>query len=162
MSITFALPNYSFGTSAGNAVVQDPQNWNRSNTFSGPSPFEIPEFVNLTLESPTKLSVEFRYPNQEQAEGMDRQASNDGSVSVRLAAKTKKILKIEYRGDIEKFLASSFQIDERVFGSFGEPSSQTLNSFRQNLSLIKNILGSMPQEVAGQLRSAVKAGAPQP
>lgn len=156
MSITFALPNYSFGTSAGHAITPDPRGWRASPVFSGPSPSEIPDFVYLTVKSPSELVVEFRYANQEPAEEKDRVASADGHVLVRLADKTKKILKIDYRGDIEKFFASQFQIDEHVLGLPGIVQNQTANSFRQNLTLVQNILRSMPQEVSGKLHEALR------
>src|ERR1700722_2693120 len=147
MTTTFALPDYSFASAMSRALSK-PSYSVAGTSYSGPSPFEVPEAVEITLERGDNLTFQFSYSDQEKSEGCDRPASTDGCVTVQLGAKTKKILQIRFRGDVEKRLQTNLAIDiALVVPTTEQLPKQSANSFRQNAIVIQSILTSIPAEL---------------
>lgn len=123
----------------------------------GPSPFEVPESIEAEIASPDSMTLRFWYPNDEVPEEHIRAASKDGSISCRLGRETKKILEVILTGDLVKLLDRGIRLDTAHFLDIGQDSPRARNTFRQNLSVVKLILESIPPEFSGQLESAIQS-----
>jgi hypothetical protein len=147
---TFDLPNSSsFIQGLVRSIASEQPQSAGGTTFAGPSPFEIPESIRLTLEAPDELVFQFDYTDNEKPEDQERRAVPDGSITALLADKTKKILRLRIHREIEELFESTVSLDV----NFANPpnravvSTRTLNSFRRSAAVIEEILHSIPPDI---------------
>jgi hypothetical protein len=155
---TIAIPTYSFARGLSGSLVRH-HFYGDGTEFSGPTPFEIPERVMLTVEDREHMTFEFEYSDREQPEDSWRRALADGTASALLAQTSKKILRLRFTGWIGRHLEAHFGFDQQAIISSGERfPRRSQMSLERNASVVKRILASTPDEVLEQLRSL--AGAP--
>lgn len=153
---TISIPTYSFARGLSGSLVRRHHFYGDGTEFSGPTPFEIPESVTLTVDDQGNMTFEFVYSDREQPEGSFRPAQTDGTASVLLAETSKKILRLKFTGWIEKHLDSHFAFNKEVITSSGEPERLTRRSqasLERNAAVVRNILVATPDEVLEQLRA---------
>jgi hypothetical protein len=122
----------------------------------GPSPFEIPESVEASVDSPNQMTFRFWYPNAELAETEERAASHDGTITCKLARETKKILEVTLHGDVLELVNGGIDLKPQYFASISQSATlQTRNAFEQNLHVIRSILGSIPEQFHRELKSRI-------
>lgn len=159
---TFDLPNSSsFIQGLVRSIASEQPQSAGGTTFAGPSPFEIPESIRLTLEAPDSLVFQFEYTDNEKPEDHERRAVPDGSIRVLLADKTKKILRLRIHRDMEELLRSTVSLDVNLANppDRAAVSTRTLNSFRRSVTVIEEILNSIPPDIRQALvLSARKMG----
>jgi hypothetical protein len=125
--------------------------------FAGPTPFELPEGAVLEFSGPYQMAITFNYSDRESAEASDRLASADGNVVARLAAQTKKILRIQYSGDIGQQLINHFAFDKSIALESGPAfSNREYRSFMRNAAVIESLLNAIPQGLYQELQRQVQ------
>lgn len=149
---TIAIPTYSFARGLSGSLVRH-HFYGDGTEFSGPTPFEIPERVTLTVEDREHMTFEFEYSDREQPEDSYRRALTDGTISALLAQTSKKILRLKFTGWIGRHLESRFAFDQQAIISSGEPLPRRSQvSLERNAAVVQRILASTSDEVLAQLR----------
>lgn len=153
MSTSIAIPRSSFAASIEGALVKgQPRSTGSSISFSGPSPFEIPQSITVRISQDGKLAFDFDYPDKESPEAVERVAAVNGDVSVLLAEITKKVLSVKLERRVEEILQTRFSSVNLAAVQFDAPlQRQAANSFNQNAVLVTDILRAMPLEIRTQI-----------
>jgi hypothetical protein len=155
MSATFAIPGYTFASGLNHALIR--RDSKSTMEFTGPAPSEVPKRLTLTLEKPNRLTIEFSYSDLEEAEKSDRVIADDGSVVVSLGSLSKKLLKLQFTGDIQHHVESRFAFDEKaLFSSAEELPNRSMALLRRNVAIVRQILDSTPSDVFKGLLQGVR------
>lgn len=159
---TFALPNYSFRSTLNHALTEAPARRGMAGrAFFGPSPFEVPESAYVVLRGSQELTFRFNYYGaEEDAEDFDRVAARDGSVTVRLGDKTRRILQLSLRRDIREFTPNALGFDvEVLIRDLSEAPRMVLHALRRNAAVIEGIIEVLPPEFVTEVRETAAAQA---
>lgn len=150
------VPSHTFASSVRRAFAKSAEGPTGSVSFSGPSTFDVPE--SLVVEAqPGRLSFSFDYPDRERPENKSRAGTSDGTVELRLGDKSKRVLRVEFIGNVDDILQSRLAAAKRINMHLDEAlSNQAHNSFKQSIALVKDILTSMPNEVISDLRQSLQ------
>jgi hypothetical protein len=159
LNATIDLPTSTLSQILSNAFTRT-EHPTLGSEFAGPTPFEIPENAVLEFGGPNRVAITFTYSDREVAEPADRLASADGTVIARLAEQTKKILRLQYSGDIEQHLNEHFAFDKDAVVSASGPhtvfSSRALRSFQRNTSIIESLLNALPEDIYRELHKQLR------
>jgi len=154
---TIAIPTYSFARGLRGSLVPH-QYFGDGTEFSGPTPFEIPESVTLTVEDREHMTFEFVYSDREQPEDSYRRALADGTASALLAETSKKILRLKFTGWIGRHLEAHFAFDEQAIITSGDRlPRRSQMGLERNAAVVRRILAATPDDVLGQLHALAEA-----
>ena len=163
MTATIALSAFQLARPLTSAFVRKGSSSAVAHEFAAPTRSEIPESATLEVTDSSQMVVSFGYSDLEQPEGSDRSAAENGTVVARLAAQTKKILRLQFGGGLMPHLQSRFAFDAGVLLSSGPAlSGRALKSFERNAWVVREFLKSMPPDVYAHLKELAPAGPDQP
>jgi hypothetical protein len=155
-SRSLAVPSHTFASSVRRAFSRSAASSAGSVSFSGPSTFDVPESLMVEAQ-PGRLSFSFDYPDSELPESRSRAGIADGTIALQLGEKTKRVLRVEFYGNVDELLQSRLSAARKIEVRFEDAlTNQAHNSFRQSIALVTDILTSMPNEVISDLRQNVQ------
>jgi hypothetical protein len=150
---------YAFGEAVQDAYEKVLTPGSSHVSYSGLSPFEIPDSVYVEVHSDNRLVFKFQYPNDEPSEGTKRAVTHDGEISVELGVNSRKVISLEVVNAYEKLQdPNGIDFDQSLASSWqaGLPL-HSWNTSRRNLHVIRGILISLPRDFKQELGRALRS-----
>lgn len=155
---TYAL-QYSYADALSRAFVKSVGEPAGISSYYAPSPFDLPQSVEIEVQKPHLFTFHFEYADREEPESTEYAAGQEGSAFLKVGAKTKKVLSVRFDRDIDQLVTAGFAIDPALVIEATSWSRRAINSFVNSALLVQEIMSSVPADLVDKLRVVTRARA---